>query len=766
MAGPPLYPANSNLNSRPFPPSTSSHSTVAYTPSSVSVADSSDNDYDPTPLHSPGGPGYDDLPPSYDDAQHQAVHDSRNGIAPIDPNQIEAHRLTLNEGPDEPEVWEYRVRGEQVDPASEREQAPDYANHTNDKATSVPVQHVSISRQIPVGHVQSDSASSTVGLDAMLSQALEFVRYEPDANMQYARHLNRPIAIPDEGGPGRSADETAQFLSAYPHVLSSHSVKSSEFLDFLDGLNVLLKITNTSTNDLLHGPLRGNASSSILQDYLRGANEAYFAPRALRISVLTQSALLDMLPIPIQEGQRAAAIAGLKIKLRTAEWRARSLIPWIEALDADVPYPRTGTLRLREMGERLLSQTPRHDAPGYEDPPHSIPGPAEDSRRTNRQFGPEPPYPQGQQGGYWSPFGTPGHGPFGAPGNGPFGAPGNSPFGGPGRGYAGRRGGRGGEWRGDEWAEVGKELGKMGEQFGKRMGDWGVQFGKRANAWGLDVGKMASGSGTQRGGGAGPAYDQPPHDDLPPSYEPPVGQESGVSRGDRKVDAHGYPEDRKVDTSAPAYPAEKIKSKSKDKDYDDDDDTSSMSSDSSDSDSDSDSDDEEYPNTDAAFAARMRFIDEQATAASKKGKKSAEEVSRERASAISNAQNDKENMEIKIASKLSKRAARRELKQRGRELKQRGRELKREHRHRKRELRASHDKKGKGKTKKSREWRDAKKEYRVKRKELRKEKLAARKEWREARNDGRRTKKSEYEGSSEVTQENETVWLLIENLAP
>jgi hypothetical protein len=608
----------------------------------------------------------------------------------------------------------------------------------------------------------------------MLSQALEFVRHEPDANMQYAPHLNRPIAIPDEGGPGRSADETAQFIWAYSHVLLSHSVKSSEFLDFMDGLNVLLNITNTSTNDLLHGPLRGNVSSSIVQDYLRCANEAYFAPRALRISVLTQSALLDMLPIPMQGGQRAAAIAGLAETLRTAEWRARSLIPWIEALDAHVPYLRTGTLWLREMCERLPGQTPTHDAPTYEDPSHSIPGPAEDGRHTHYSFGPEPPYPRGQQGGHWSPFGTPGHGPFGAPGNGPFGAsgnspfgppgrgpfgaPGNGPFGSPGRGYAGRRGGRGGEWRGDEWAEVGKELGKMGEQFGKTMGHWGVQFGKRANAWGLDVGKMASGSGTQRGGDAGPAYDQPPHDDLPPSYEPPVGQESGVFRGDRKVDAHGYPEDRKVDTSAPAYLAEMTKSKSKDTDYDDDD-TSSISSDSSDPDSDSDSDSEEYPDTNAAFAARMRSIEEQATAASKKGKKSAEEVARERAAAISKVQNDKENMELKIASKLSRRAARQELKQRGRDLK-------REHRQRKRELRASHDKKGKGKTKKSREWRDAKKEYRVKRKELRKEKLAARKEWREAKNDSRRMKKREYGGSSEVTQENETVWLVIENLAP
>jgi hypothetical protein len=294
----------------------------------------------------------------------------------------------------------------------------------------------------------------------------------------------------------------------------------------------------------------------------------------------------------------------------------------------------------------------------------------------------------------------------------------------------------------------------MGEQFGRRMGDWGVQFGKRANAWGLDVGKMASGSATQRRSTSGPAYyDQPPSDDLPPSYEPSASQETGVHHGDRKVDTHGYPEDRKVDTSAPAYPVEKGKSKSKDMGYDDDD-ASSISSDSSDSSSDSDTDDEEY---EATFAARMRSINEQASAAAKEDKKSPEEVAQERAVATEKAQNE---MQLKIASKLSKHAARRELKQRGRELK-------REHRQRKRELRATHDKKGKGRAKKSREWRDAKKEYRERRKELRKKKIAARKEWREIRSHNRKMREKGVSLAGAPKEEvEERVWLMIENLGP
>ncbi|RYN23997.1 hypothetical protein AA0115_g8390 [Alternaria tenuissima] len=730
MAGPPSYPANGDFNSRPPPPSAQSRPNVASTPSAMSVADSSDNDFEPTPIHSPGGPHYEDLPPSYDEAQDQAVHDTRNGIAPVDPSQIEAHRITSNEGPNEPEVWEYRVRGEEPDPANEREQAPDYANHTSDKATSVPVQHVSTSESITVGRVHSefDSKSSA---SSLLDQALKFAHREPDAAAQYAPHLNRLIAIPELAGPGRRADEISTFLIAYAEVLNHHSIKPDEFADFLYGLQVLCTVTKTTAKDLLDIPAHGYTSSTTVDDYIRGANEAFFAPRGLVMSFRSETALLEQLPIPM--GHKSTVLSNLADKTATAEWRAQQLYPWIEALDVEnVPAPSERVRKLYELSERFegwrvpaqsSSGTGRHMSGqnrdlGHEDPPHSVP---ESGTR----------HPRGHRGGDCSPFGMPGRGPFGAPGNGPFGR----------RGMPSRGRGRGSEWRGNEWAEVGKELGKIGEQFGKRMGDWGVEFGKRANAFGLDVGKMASGSGSGngsqvRGTTSGQQYQQAQNDDLPPAYHAPAGQESGVLYGDEKskVNTPGYSVSTTID--------DKGKGKAKEKDLysDDDDDTSSMSSDSSissDSDSDSDSDDDEdFSGVDKDLAR---------------------------------------------ARKLSIRDARHHLKERSRTLKK-------QHRQKKRVLKAKHtlnkeDNTGKGKAKaksksklkKDPEWIEAKKEYKAQRKVLRKERLTAKKEWREAREEVRRERRSarkEARGNGKgrgfIPEEvkPEMVWLVIENLAP
>jgi hypothetical protein len=782
MAGPPSYIANLNFDFRQPPPSTSSQPNVAFTPSATSVADSSDNEFEPTPIHSPGGPQYDDLPPSYDEARDQAVHDTRHGVAPVDPNQIEAHRITSNEGPNEPEVWEYRVRGEETDPASEREQAPDYANHTNDKATSVPVQHVSTSESITVGRVHSGSASSSTKqpdlASALLTQALEFTRQEPDAAAQYAPHLNRIIAIPEQGGPARPANEHVTFLCAYAEVLNRHSIRPAEFTDFLYGLQVLTAAANTTAEDLLHESTNNLASSNIVHDYIRGANEAFFAPRGLVVSFRSETALLDVLPIPA--GHRATVLTNLADVTATAEWRAQQLYPWIEALDAEnVPMPSERVLKLHEMSERYPGQkaaqglphgsgsTSKQDeclrsAQTHEDPPHSIPGPPEESLYAHGPRGRGAHHhPRGRRGGHWSPFGMPGHGPFGAPGNGPFGAPGNSPCGRGGRSPFGPRGNsffgrggcssRGGRGRGrgpphpaNDWAEVGKELGKIGEQFGKHMNDLGVEFGKRANAFGLDVGRMASGSGggapgTQHRSGctttaaiSGPASYQQVHDDLPPVYDMPSGQETGIlySNGDG---------DGKTDTHHSTATQNKGKNKAKDNDLNIEDDTSSLSSsfsDSSDSDSDSDSDlsdnEDDLPPTPTPKSQSL---------------------------------------------KLARR-----------NLKQRTRDLKKAHRAKKREVKARYatqDKKGKSKSKarKDPDWKQAKKQYKADVKELKREKLALRKEWRGAREEARRQMRNaraerkrgnkmtaeeekEEEEFGNKTQGKQVVWLVVENLAP
>lgn len=773
MAGPPSYHADPNLTPHPSPPSVSSQSNVAFTPSATSVADSSDNEFEPTPTHSPGGPQYDDLPPSYEDARHQAFHDARNGIAPVDPNQIEAHRITRNEGPNEPEIWEYRIRGEQTDPASEQEHAPDYANHRSDKATSVPVQQVSSTENIPVGRMGSEFRSPQTTNDlasAMLSQALEFTRHQPDSAARYAPHLNRIIAIPGEGGSDRPSGEHEQFLCAYTQTLHGHGVDPDQFLNFLRGLNVLLRSTNTTAADLLHESTYGNESSSLVGQYIRGANEAFFAPRGLRVSFRSETAILATLPIPSGPGQRAAVASRLVEEPRSAAIRAQRLTPWIEPLNTEkLPSPSEHMYILHEMGERFSRQTARVNT--YDDPPHSVPTRSEETYYRHDQ---QPGGPTGN----WSPFGAPGRGPFGAfgnaplggfgnappfgrPGRGPFGAAGNGPRSRRGRGHCGAAGpSRQGDYSiGKEWAEVGKEIGKIGEEFGKMMGDLGMQFGQRASRLGTDIGRTASGSNSRQQGMPRPTTYGQAHDDRPPSYQPQSGQETGIVPGDHKI---------QTDYVAPQR--EKGKGKEKyvdDLDSDSDSDTSSLSSDSSDSDSDSDSDDEEFYDAESTFSKRLRSIDEKAAESAAKGTKTPEEISRERAFAINKLEQDKQKLESKLAAKKSKRAAMRDVKKRSRELKK-------QHRQRKRELRAASGAKGKGKVKKSKEWKDQKKAYKEKKKGLRKEKLAARKEWREARKEWREAKNATRKGKAgaadtrniEEGDQDKLVWLVIENMGP
>ncbi|KAH8728305.1 hypothetical protein GQ44DRAFT_702120 [Phaeosphaeriaceae sp. PMI808] len=775
-------PANSNLTTNPATPlTTTSQPSAPYTPRSSSVQDDSDTEFIPTPLQSPrGGPDFDDLPPSYDEARHQAVSDARNGIAPLDPNQLEAHRLTLNEGPNEPEVWEYRMRGEELDTANEHEQAPAYDNSTNNHRSTVPIQQVQNSENIPVGRVGSRNSSSSIAPDptaGLLTQALNFTRHEPDKDIQYAPRLTRRIAVPQQSASGIFP---VQFCRVYAKALHTHSIRPAEFTEFIDGLNALCMAANMTVDSLLNNS-PAEATSSIVYDYIRGANEAFFAPRGLRVSFQSLSVLIEALAIPTKRGQRAGAIATALDPTATVEMRAQALRPWSEAVDTNVPEQSTQSLVLSERAERLRTERNNKSAASVdknEDPPHSDldavmdHGQASHSDGNRRGRG-------GHRGGPWSPFGVPGHGPFGAPGNGPFGAPGNGPFGPfgrPGRGPFGHQGppqcgrsrglnrsGRpGSSQSGNEWATLGENIGKWGEDFGKKMGDWGQQFGKQAEVWGQDMGKRAEvwgegvsarASGSGSGSRGVPISRRAPSDDaLPPSYEGPTSQESGVLREDSKStqDPPKYEEDNlhKTDTKATK-----------------DDDASSVSSDSSDSDTDSDDsddDDEDLPDTQAIFLKRIQSINKQAEASTERGKKSPEEIAKERALAIEKAEAEKTAMDLKIEEKLSKRGVRRDLKQKRRNLK-------REHRAKKRALKTTFvgngKGKGKGKAKKSPEWREAKKEYREKKRELKKEKMAARKEWREARasrKTGGRVGEKRSVGQ-EMTGEH-MVWVVVENL--
>ncbi|CBX97690.1 predicted protein [Plenodomus lingam JN3] len=787
-------------------------STGPYAPQAISIADDSDTDFDPTPVHSPGGPHYDDLPPSYDQAQEQAVVDARNGVMPLDAAQVEAHRLTLNEGPNEPEVWEYQMRDEEVDNTDEREPAPDYGSPPRHFAATVPNEHVERSENISVGVLENQSSprkNDDHQLPDLFSEALEFTQLQPDLDANYQR-LPRVVALPPTRPSSQqlpSHETPVQFSQAYSWTLQTHSIHHAHFAEFLEGLNALCQAFHATSNDLLFGNGLHDSRENSVHEYLDRANERFFHPRALHVSLRSLSSLLGDLDISIDQAKRSGLITTLLDRNSTAKQRAEALYPRIEIIDFNVESASLPNLSVREMENRLnvsrsaaniagdhkltmspRSQPPEIPSPADSDPPHSIPQfPEQDHGsprlpgRDNHTHDSQSPPAGGSSGHrHQAPpsFGPPEPPSFSQkfPGSGP----GQSQYvndwetlgrnmGKWGEEY-GRNMGKWGEQYGrsmGKWGEqYGRSMGNWGEQYGRSMGNWGQQYGKSWGTWGANLGQSfgtwGQGAGlgwTGQAASAASGSRQPwtgsnttaAHGDLPPAYNQEIlgGGSAGIS-GDCKTNGDGPSKTQGESKSVRINPG----------DDDDDDDTSSVSSETSDSESDfdSDSDSDSVSNSElseAVLQERVEHINSKANAALKKGKKPASDILHERTVATQRVLSEKQSRQ---QCKIAHRATLRNIKQRGRDLKQ-------QHRQRKRELRAlsMRNGKGKGKAKKSKEWKEAKKEYRAKRKELRKEKHAARKEWREAkgeiRNNGRdvRMTSEDFEGLESM------VWVVVDN---
>ncbi|KAK3201916.1 hypothetical protein GRF29_164g1034844 [Pseudopithomyces chartarum] len=796
------------------PPAPSATYDPPFTPRSSSFPDNIDSDeediFDPTPVHSPAGPHYHDLPPSYDEAQQQALQDARNVPPPhydIPADaEVHAHRATAHE------LSQQRNR-------------------------TVPVQHLQNSNIVPVGRITSAIPNPTTipqvdQASRLLNTALQFTKHEPDADAEYAPHLTRPVAIPqnvshfDPKGkarahreekkgnrkgrteshvPGASSatptvtptvakeERSVQFLRVYAKALHAHSIRPAEFLDFIDGLNALCIATGCTPTDLTNNSLEdSNQDTEIVRSYLSATNEAFFAPRGLRVTLQSFTSLLDAAKIPMERGQRAGAIASVEDPQSTPLKRAQALHPWIEPLEANSSEPSVSAIALKGMAEQykntpastLTTNTTNDSAPIIEnektrlereyaerdraaaendDPPHSIPGeyPADDEPSRPPSEGWRGRGARGQ-GGPWAnfgprftPFGSPGHGPHGPPGFTPFGPPGHGPHGPPVPGawgqWGSQRQGRPNS-NNNGWEAIGESIGKWGEEFGRRMEAWGDQFAKEAEEWGNDLGNRASGASTSRCTGrpaAGPSGQRATGMFSPPEAHPTAGL--GVT-GQQETGVHheSHP------PSHVAIELEKHTSKKAEHRANDDDASSISSSSSSDSDSDSDSDtdDEDFTNqhsrASSTFNERIRDINATADAARAKGKKAPDVIERERALAIEKAAKDKATFEEKIEQKRTKRTLMREFRTRRRDLKREGRQARR-------------DLKRQGLGKKTKEWKNVKKSQRDKKKALRMEKNDVRRQFKEAR----KTERSEGKGKSSVESEDtagESVWIVMSNL--
>lgn len=747
-------------------------------------------------MHSPGGPRYDDLPPSYDEAQQQALNDARNGVPPLDPSDLDVHHMTLNGNhastrySDQPDIRPYRASsGSLLDNPDAYEFQPENRRNASGLGLNVPVQGIGGNERITVGRVPSEKLppSNNAAIPTMdpvsvlLDRALDFTRHEPDADARYAPRLVACVAIPQTSVPtsggSRKPQDHVQFLRVYAKALHAHSIRPAEFAEFLDGLNALCLASNAAAADLTT-PRNMDTPASLVLRYISAANEAFFGPRGLRISLRPLSTLLNMLQIPEERGQRAGAIASVLDSKSTPEKKAQSLHPWTEALETNVPSPSAQSLLIQEMSKQFLHQSYSRSTPSintedggtskngkkdnpereHSNPPRFSPKPSPGpSTHTMPSFSPRDSW---NRSGSWGRARGGRHGlgrsPFGGLGYGPFGPPGHGPFGGPWHGPHYRGGGCGSAIHGsspsnqqttNDWAAWGESMGKWGEEFGKRMEDWGQQFGKRAEHWGNDFGRRAGNWGEEiaaRASEKAPAngsvqsgQQREQNAVHPGTPEALAGQETGVHR-----------EEGSGNITQPEH-----RDQAKGKEAKHTHEGSSISSDSSsESDSDSDSDEEEeFPDTNKMFLDRIREINIAAEASQKKGKKSAQEIASDRALAIEKAQNERTTLEHKIEAKRAKRAIKRELRQKLRDLK-------REHRHVKRQLRRSEG------GKKGKHWKDAKRQYREKRREFRREKESVKRDWRDAKHDRRGLARTEGFGDNEARGLDE-VWVVVENLA-
>jgi hypothetical protein len=482
-------PAHSRSTSNTAPP-------PPFSPRSTTVPDNYDSEssdvYALTPVESPGGPQYDDLPPpSYDEAQRDALCGDERvvlGSAGLIGGGVDgrAHRGRASE--------------------NERDQDRYRRNVDGNVSVPVPVQYVEHGSSIPVGsrgdappytgptekgHAAAEASDQ---MSLLMGTALEFTRHEPEENLHFAPKLKRRIAIPQtptikwrDGrakqeqkdcrreqkieakgrrydhhisgqwptasgetlstptGTNENGEQSVQFLRAYAKTLHAHSIRPEEFFDFLDGLNALSASS----------PL--GLESDVVRSYLETSNEVFFAPRGLIVRIKTSSALLDLLKMTRQ--QRLSSELELQKDDLSPRAKARYLEGFIQNLDPSVHEMSGSAILVEAMAERLRQQTSQSEShvaeseraqrSGVErresekvshvnedeDPPHSIPGGFPD------QTGPSsPPFHtcswrggvtgQGaRQSEPWSPFGGSGNGPFGPHGHGPFGPAGNGPFG-------------------------------------------------------------------------------------------------------------------------------------------------------------------------------------------------------------------------------------------------------------------------------------------------------------------------------------------------
>ncbi|PVH85152.1 hypothetical protein DL98DRAFT_359312, partial [Cadophora sp. DSE1049] len=215
------------------------------------------------------------------------------------------------------------------------------------------------------------STSRQPSEDPVLSQALAFTRQAGRAPSTPSP-IPKPIAIPQTtSGTGEP------FLRAYAPTLQFKNISKTDFIAFIDNLNVvatsnpplqvldlaggLLGMIPYHWAQLAGGIVQATAKVSVAavskgrtELYMREANKQLFNPRGLKASIASSAATREILRVPPGVPQ-LSPLSEDTFYMSTAERAFHVVASYAASLDLDIPAPAEQTAALAKLSERQIA---------------------------------------------------------------------------------------------------------------------------------------------------------------------------------------------------------------------------------------------------------------------------------------------------------------------------------------------------------------------------------------------------------------------------
>lgn len=297
-------------------------SSLAYQESSIPDVDSDTSDVETevgrrlhTPLTSPGGPRFEDLPPSYEQVQVEAIV-SRVG----DLGREEHLELSPPPPPPPPPPFEDHVANR-----LSLNRLSIHSNLQDERSRTPPPRSRPQSYQgddPPPFEIQQSAEEDT------LDRALRFTHpLHNTSNLESmpSARLPRPIAIPQFQSHVERAG-TLAFFPSYAPTLEAFGIRAALFLAFLKGLTTVFSSLQWPDYD-------EDATWHLMETYLARANAVFFAPRGLMVRIVDMEGLLGALRInESRVGLRNALLRDVLRPGASEGERVEMLDPWVEPL--------------------------------------------------------------------------------------------------------------------------------------------------------------------------------------------------------------------------------------------------------------------------------------------------------------------------------------------------------------------------------------------------------------------------------------------------